>query len=101
MKKLKCYQFNGNIIAHYSEREASEAYSNDMTVSLLEAERMAKPLPDTHIIRLLPEQVDRVFFLDWILRVFRKNSANRKSTVWKVRENFLNGFLNKLISESG
>lgn len=60
MKKLKCYQFNGNIIAHYSEREASEAYSNEMTVSLLEAERMAKTLPDTHIIHLLPEQVDKV-----------------------------------------
>lgn len=60
MKKLKCYQFGGTIIAHYSQKEAAEAYANEMTVSLLEAERMAQPLPDTYIIHLLPEQVDKV-----------------------------------------
>ncbi len=60
MKKLKAFQFGGTIIAHYSQNEAVEAYSNEMTVSILEAQRMAKPLPDTHIIHLLPEQVDRV-----------------------------------------
>jgi len=60
MKKLKCYQFNSTIIAHYSQREAVAAYSNEHTVTELEADRMVKPLPDEAIIYLLPEQVDRV-----------------------------------------